>query len=55
MKVCSLLGRCSLEEEDAGRISAMGNPILGECSRLEVVLDQSRDFKVRLRPPVSNP
>lgn len=46
MNVCFLTDRCSLEEEDAGRTSEMGKPILGERSRLKVVLDESRDFKV---------
>lgn len=29
----------------------MGRPVLGERSRLEVVMDESREFKVRLGPP----
>lgn len=52
MNVCFLTGRCSLEQEDAGRTSEMGKPVLGERNRLKVVVDESRDFKVQdLRRP----
>ncbi|XP_026225622.1 sodium/calcium exchanger 2a isoform X3 [Anabas testudineus] len=33
------------EEEDARRISEMGKPILGEHSRLEVIIEESCEFK----------
>ncbi|XP_029925536.1 sodium/calcium exchanger 2a isoform X3 [Myripristis murdjan] len=33
------------EEEEARRISEMGKPILGEHSRLEVIIEESCDFK----------
>lgn len=49
--MCFLIGRCSLEKEDAERISEMGKPVLGERSRLEVVMDESREFKVHLAFP----
>lgn len=47
MNVCFVTGRCSLEEDSAGWSSEVGRPVLGERSRLRVVLDQSRDFKVQ--------
>lgn len=34
------------EEEQARRISEMGKPILGEHSRLEVIIEESCEFKV---------
>lgn len=36
----------SAEEEEARRIAEMGKPILGEHSRLEVVIEESYEFKV---------
>ncbi|KAM6959089.1 sodium/calcium exchanger 2b isoform 1-T1 [Aplochiton taeniatus] len=38
-------GQMSAEEEEARRISEMGKPILGEYSRLEVVIEESYEFK----------
>uniref|UniRef100_A0A8C4Z8U7 Calx-beta domain-containing protein n=1 Tax=Gadus morhua TaxID=8049 RepID=A0A8C4Z8U7_GADMO len=37
-------GQCA-EEEEARRIAEMGKPILGEHSRLEVVIEESYEFK----------
>lgn len=39
-------GQLSAEEEEAKRIAEMGKPILGEHSRLEVVIEESYEFKV---------
>ena len=39
-------GQLSSEEEEARRIAEMGKPILGEHSRLEVVIEESYEFKV---------
>uniref|UniRef100_A0A4W5NHI6 Solute carrier family 8 member 2a n=1 Tax=Hucho hucho TaxID=62062 RepID=A0A4W5NHI6_9TELE len=39
------LGNPTPEEEDARRISEMGKPILGEHSRLEVIIEESYEFK----------
>lgn len=41
-----LTGNPTPEEEEARRISEMGKPILGEHSRLEVVIEESCEFKV---------
>ncbi|XP_036391953.1 sodium/calcium exchanger 2b [Megalops cyprinoides] len=38
-------GEMSAEEEEARRIAEMGKPILGEHSRLEVVIEESYEFK----------
>ncbi|KAK3531399.1 hypothetical protein QTP70_018203, partial [Hemibagrus guttatus] len=38
-------GQLSTEEEEAKRIAEMGKPILGEHSRLEVVIEESYEFK----------
>lgn len=45
---CSLSfkGHPTPEEEEARRISEMGKPILGEHSRLEVIIEESCEFKV---------
>uniref|UniRef100_A0A3Q3NR27 Solute carrier family 8 member 2a n=1 Tax=Labrus bergylta TaxID=56723 RepID=A0A3Q3NR27_9LABR len=40
-----LSGNPTPEEEDARRISEMGKPILGEHSRLEVIIEESCEFK----------
>lgn len=40
-------GQMSAEEEEARRIAEMGKPILGEHSRLEVVIEESYEFKVK--------
>lgn len=42
-------GQMSAEEEEARRIAEMGKPILGEHSRLEVVIEESYEFKVEQR------
>ncbi|XP_070762699.1 sodium/calcium exchanger 2b isoform X8 [Enoplosus armatus] len=39
------IGQMSAEEEEARRIAEMGKPILGEHSRLEVVIEESYEFK----------
>uniref|UniRef100_A0A3Q2ED71 Solute carrier family 8 member 2a n=1 Tax=Cyprinodon variegatus TaxID=28743 RepID=A0A3Q2ED71_CYPVA len=39
-------GNPTPEEEEARRISEMGKPILGEHSRLEVIIKEACDFKV---------
>lgn len=38
-------GQLSAEEEEARRIAEMGKPVLGEHSRLEVVIEESYEFK----------
>ncbi|XP_048016496.1 sodium/calcium exchanger 2b isoform X2 [Megalobrama amblycephala] len=38
-------GQLSTEEEEARKIAEMGKPILGEHSRLEVVIEESYEFK----------
>ncbi|XP_076832801.1 sodium/calcium exchanger 2b isoform X2 [Brachyhypopomus gauderio] len=38
-------GALSAEEEEARRIAEMGKPVLGEHSRLEVVIEESYEFK----------
>ncbi|XP_051521910.1 sodium/calcium exchanger 2-like isoform X2 [Myxocyprinus asiaticus] len=38
-------GQLSAEEEEARKIAEMGKPILGEHSRLEVVIEESYEFK----------
>ncbi|XP_035768153.1 sodium/calcium exchanger 2-like [Neolamprologus brichardi] len=38
-------GQMTAEEEEARRIAEMGKPILGEHSRLEVVIEESYEFK----------
>ncbi|KAM9468795.1 sodium/calcium exchanger 2b isoform 2-T2 [Clarias gariepinus] len=38
-------GQLSAEEEEAKRIAEMGKPILGEHSKLEVVIEESYEFK----------
>ncbi|XP_065136546.1 sodium/calcium exchanger 2b isoform X2 [Paramisgurnus dabryanus] len=38
-------GELSAEEEEARRIAEMGKPILGEHSQLEVVIEESYEFK----------
>lgn len=42
-------GQMSAEEEEARRIAEMGKPILGEHSRMEVVIEESYEFKVDQR------
>ncbi|XP_016318097.1 sodium/calcium exchanger 2-like isoform X2 [Sinocyclocheilus anshuiensis] len=38
-------GQLSAEEEEARKIAEMGKPVLGEHSRLEVVIEESYEFK----------
>ncbi|XP_026082778.1 sodium/calcium exchanger 2-like isoform X2 [Carassius auratus] len=38
-------GQMTVEEEEARRIAEMGKPVLGEHSRLEVVIEESYEFK----------
>ncbi|XP_028856157.1 sodium/calcium exchanger 2b isoform X2 [Denticeps clupeoides] len=38
-------GQLSAEEQEARRIAEMGKPVLGEHSRLEVVIEESYEFK----------
>uniref|UniRef100_A0A8C1MYX3 Solute carrier family 8 member 2b n=1 Tax=Cyprinus carpio TaxID=7962 RepID=A0A8C1MYX3_CYPCA len=38
-------GQLSTEEEEARKIAEMGKPVLGEHSRLEVVIEESYEFK----------
>ncbi|XP_071396334.1 sodium/calcium exchanger 2-like isoform X11 [Centroberyx affinis] len=44
-QLLSAEGQMSAEEEEARRIAEMGKPILGEHSRLEVVIEESYEFK----------
>ena len=37
----------TLDEEEARRIAEMGKPVLGEHSKLEVIIEESYEFKVR--------
>uniref|UniRef100_H3CKN4 Solute carrier family 8 member 2a n=1 Tax=Tetraodon nigroviridis TaxID=99883 RepID=H3CKN4_TETNG len=46
-------GGSSLDQEDAGRLSEPGKPVLGERSRLEVVLDPSPELRVTVDTLVS--
>lgn len=39
--------KLSVEEEEAKRIAEMGKPVLGEHPKLEVVIEESYEFKVR--------
>lgn len=34
------------DEEEAKRIAEMGKPVLGEHSKLEVIIEESYEFKV---------
>lgn len=38
--------KLTAEEEEAQRIAEMGKPVLGENCRLEVIIEESYDFKV---------
>lgn len=44
--LCLPTGNPTPEEEEARRISEMGKPTLGEHSRLEVIIEESCEFKV---------
>ena len=35
------------DEEEAKRIAELGKPVLGEHSKLEVIIEESYEFKVR--------
>lgn len=35
------------DEEEAKRIAEMGKPVLGEHPKLEVIIEESYEFKVR--------
>lgn len=37
-----------MEEEEAKRIAEMGKPILGEHPKLEVIIEESYEFKVSI-------
>lgn len=39
--------KLTVEEEEAKRIAEMGKPILGEHPKLEVIIEESYEFKVR--------
>lgn len=41
--------KLTAEEEEAQRIAEMGKPVLGENCRLEVIIEESYDFKVTFR------
>lgn len=38
--------KLTIEEEEAKRIAEMGKPILGEHPKLEVIIEESYEFKV---------
>lgn len=38
--------KLSSEEEEARRIAEMGKPILGEHSKIEIIIEESYEFKV---------
>ncbi|XP_034381249.1 sodium/calcium exchanger 3 isoform X9 [Cyclopterus lumpus] len=38
-------GKVSLDEEEARRIAEMGKPVLGEHAKLEVIIEESYEFK----------
>lgn len=40
----------TVEEEEAKRIAEMGKPILGEHPKLEVIIEESYEFKVSRCP-----
>ena len=39
--------KLTVEEEEAKRIAEMGKPVLGEHPKLEVIIEESYEFKVR--------
>lgn len=43
--------KLTAEEEEARRIAEMGKPVLGENCRLEVIIEESYDFKVTFWSP----
>lgn len=38
--------KLTTDEEEARRIAEMGKPVLGEHSKLEVIIEESYEFKV---------
>lgn len=44
--------KLTVEEEEAKRIAEMGKPILGEHPKLEVIIEESYEFKVSSCPSV---
>ena len=42
--------KLTVEEEEAKRIAEMGKPILGEHPKLEVIIEESYEFKVSSCP-----
>lgn len=42
--------KMTVEEEEAKRIAEMGKPILGEHPKLEVIIEESYEFKVSRCP-----
>ncbi|XP_030627650.1 sodium/calcium exchanger 3 isoform X12 [Chanos chanos] len=44
-RMAGLAGRSSTKEEEARRIAEMGKPVLGEHARLEVIIEESYEFK----------
>ncbi|MGH0132379.1 UNVERIFIED_CONTAM: hypothetical protein FKN15_048272 [Acipenser sinensis] len=42
--------KLSVEEEAAKRVAEMGKPVLGQHSKLEVIIEESYEFKVRDPP-----
>lgn len=42
------------DEEEAKRIAEMGKPVLGEHSKLEVIIEESYEFKVGKRSKRAN-
>lgn len=38
------------DEEEAKRIAEMGKPVLGENSKLEIIIEESYEFKVGSKP-----
>lgn len=47
--------KLTAEEEEAQRIAEMGKPVLGENCRLEVIIEESYDFKVTFPFPEACP
>lgn len=39
--------KLTVEEEEAKRIAEMGKPVLGKHPKLEVIIEESYEFKVR--------
>lgn len=43
--------KLTVEEEEAKRIADMGKPVLGEHPKLEVIIEESYEFKVSADVP----